>query len=290
MLAVAPQSPAQKAGLKGAAAGEPAAAADRIVAVDGQPVDSPQKLSEAIGKHAIGDPVKLLVLGGGGSFREVRRSCCARRRKGAGTAVKAACAAKPPLRPPTWTREAGSRENAPMRDLVEARRGRGRGGRGGRVPGAACSYSSQGQGAPSLPSSGGDPELAEHRLHPGAQTSLTALSCTMGAESCCALGGGGSATASCITNGQNCAGTTFSCVEAANCPAGQVCCGTSADDAGAGAAFQCQSGTTCPNGEPQSCRTNAECAAVQTSCIVQTCDGIREELCGTAPASGCSGP
>jgi S1-C subfamily serine protease len=39
--------------------------------VDGEPVDSPQKLAEAIGKHAIGEPLKLLLLGGAGSFREV---------------------------------------------------------------------------------------------------------------------------------------------------------------------------------------------------------------------------
>jgi serine protease Do len=68
VMAVAPQSPAQKAGLKGSGS---EGGADHIVAVDGQPVDSPQKLAEAIGKHAIGDPVKLLLLGGSGSFREV---------------------------------------------------------------------------------------------------------------------------------------------------------------------------------------------------------------------------
>jgi serine protease Do len=68
VMAVAPQSPAMKVGLKAAAAeGGP----DRIVAVDGQPVDSPQSLSDAIAKHAIGEGVKLLVLGGAGSFREV---------------------------------------------------------------------------------------------------------------------------------------------------------------------------------------------------------------------------
>jgi len=61
VMAVAPQSPAQKAGLK-AASGD--AGADRIVAVDGQPVETPEKLAEAIGKHAIGETVKLLVLGG----------------------------------------------------------------------------------------------------------------------------------------------------------------------------------------------------------------------------------
>ncbi len=68
VMAVAPQSPAQKAGLKPAGS---EGGADRIVAVDGQPVDSPQKLSEAIGKHAIGEPLKLLLLGGAGAFREV---------------------------------------------------------------------------------------------------------------------------------------------------------------------------------------------------------------------------
>lgn len=69
-MAVAPQSPAQKVGLK-AATGEGGTGADRIVAVDGQPVDSPQKLADAIGKRQIGEPVKLLLLSGSGSFREV---------------------------------------------------------------------------------------------------------------------------------------------------------------------------------------------------------------------------
>ena len=58
--AVAPESPAQKAGLKSAENG----AGDRIIAVDGAPVDTPQKLADAIGKHAPGESVKLLVLGG----------------------------------------------------------------------------------------------------------------------------------------------------------------------------------------------------------------------------------
>ena len=69
VVAVAPQSPAQKAGLKAASAD---VGADRIVAVDGQPVDSPQKLSDVLSKHAIGETVKLLVLSGGsGAFREL---------------------------------------------------------------------------------------------------------------------------------------------------------------------------------------------------------------------------
>jgi serine protease Do len=71
VMAVAPQSPAQKAGLKGSGGQPGQDAADRIVAVDGQPVDTPQKLADAIGKRAIGEQVKLLLLGGAGSFREV---------------------------------------------------------------------------------------------------------------------------------------------------------------------------------------------------------------------------
>jgi serine protease Do len=62
LTAVAPQSPAEKAGLK--------ANADVIAAVDGQPIDGPEKLAEAIGRHAPGDTVKLLVFGEG-KFREV---------------------------------------------------------------------------------------------------------------------------------------------------------------------------------------------------------------------------
>jgi S1-C subfamily serine protease len=62
VLAVAPQSPAETSGLK--------PSTDIIAAVDGESVDSPQKLSELIGKHAVGETVKLLVFGQG-KFREV---------------------------------------------------------------------------------------------------------------------------------------------------------------------------------------------------------------------------
>ncbi|HEY3819038.1 MAG TPA: PDZ domain-containing protein [Polyangiaceae bacterium] len=61
LTAVAPQSPADKAGLK--------ASTDIIVAVDGQPIDSTEKLAEAVGRHAPGDTVKLLVFGNS-KFRE----------------------------------------------------------------------------------------------------------------------------------------------------------------------------------------------------------------------------
>jgi serine protease Do len=61
LTAVAPQSPAEKAGLK--------PSTDIIVAVDGQPIDSTEKLAEAVGRHAPGDTVKLLVFGEG-KFRD----------------------------------------------------------------------------------------------------------------------------------------------------------------------------------------------------------------------------
>jgi serine protease Do len=62
VMAVAPGSPAEKGGLK---ANNDKSQAHLIVAVDGAPVDSPDKLASAIGKHGIGEKVKLLVLEGG---------------------------------------------------------------------------------------------------------------------------------------------------------------------------------------------------------------------------------
>jgi serine protease Do len=62
VVAVAPSSPAEKAALK--------PSADVIVAVDGHPIDSPEKLSDVIARHAPGDTVKLLVFSAD-QFREV---------------------------------------------------------------------------------------------------------------------------------------------------------------------------------------------------------------------------
>lgn len=60
VMGVAPGSPAEKAGLKPAtgAAGE---SPDTIVAVDGQPVETPEQLADVISRRAIGQTVKLLV-------------------------------------------------------------------------------------------------------------------------------------------------------------------------------------------------------------------------------------
>ena len=57
VVAVAPSSPAENAGLK--------PGVDTIVSVDGKPVDGPEKLSEIIASRAAGDTIQLLVLSGG---------------------------------------------------------------------------------------------------------------------------------------------------------------------------------------------------------------------------------
>jgi len=59
VMAVAPQSPAEKSGLKTNA---DRTQAHLIVAVDGRPVDSPEGLAELINKHSVGETVKILVL------------------------------------------------------------------------------------------------------------------------------------------------------------------------------------------------------------------------------------
>ncbi len=60
VMAVAPASPAERGGLHTLPDRD---RSDLIVAVDGQPVETPEKLAEALGKHAIGESVKLLVYG-----------------------------------------------------------------------------------------------------------------------------------------------------------------------------------------------------------------------------------
>jgi serine protease Do len=64
VVGVTPGSPAEKAGLK-VAGDNP----DTIVAVDGQPVETPEQLAELIARRAIGQTVKLLVFSQG-KFRE----------------------------------------------------------------------------------------------------------------------------------------------------------------------------------------------------------------------------
>jgi len=66
VLALAPQSPAERAGLKASAEPE---GGDIIVAVDGTPVETPEQLADAIGRKSIGDSAKLLVFDGA-KFRE----------------------------------------------------------------------------------------------------------------------------------------------------------------------------------------------------------------------------
>jgi S1-C subfamily serine protease len=62
VVATESSSPAERAGLR--------PSTDLIVAVDGQPVDTPARLAELIGRHTVGDTVKLLVFSDSG-FRNV---------------------------------------------------------------------------------------------------------------------------------------------------------------------------------------------------------------------------
>jgi serine protease Do len=62
IMAIAPDSPAQKAGLR---ASSDRGQADLIVAVDGQPVDTPEHLADLISRRNIGDHVKLLLVSDG---------------------------------------------------------------------------------------------------------------------------------------------------------------------------------------------------------------------------------
>lgn len=59
VLGVLPSSPADEAGLKG---GEDKSLSDLIVAVDDQPVSSPEELSKAILSRSVGERTKLLLL------------------------------------------------------------------------------------------------------------------------------------------------------------------------------------------------------------------------------------
>jgi serine protease Do len=62
IAAVAPQSPAEQAGLK--------PSVDEIVAIDGQPIATAEALADRISHHAVGESANLLVFGGG-QFRQV---------------------------------------------------------------------------------------------------------------------------------------------------------------------------------------------------------------------------
>jgi serine protease Do len=62
VVATTSSSPAERVGLR--------PNADVIVAIDGHPIDTPERLADLIGSHAIGDTVKLLVFSDS-RFREV---------------------------------------------------------------------------------------------------------------------------------------------------------------------------------------------------------------------------
>lgn len=67
VLSVSPDSPAAEAGLKASADGK---SNDLVVAVDNQPVATPEALTAVIRSKSVGEKIKILVLGPDGRFRE----------------------------------------------------------------------------------------------------------------------------------------------------------------------------------------------------------------------------
>jgi hypothetical protein len=70
------------------------------------------------------------------------------------------------------------------------------------------------------------------------------------------------------------------CNEASDCNGGEICCVT-IDIASRSATAACQAGpcTTPANGGAQACRTDQECGT-GGPCEVQSCAGVKLELCG----------
>ena len=106
---------------------------------------------------------------------------------------------------------------------------------------------------------------------PGAVT-CGAQKCPLTAEAgaCCAQGG----APFCQNATDTCNGATARCDEAADCPAGQVCCVTAIIPAG----LQTACRTACGKSDRRACRSHRECpsACVPWRCAggtVGTCDG-----------------
>jgi len=97
--------------------------------------------------------------------------------------------------------------------------------------------------------------------------------CSTSSQLCCeSTGGDGGAAASCVAPNGTCAsGIESSCDEASDCASGSVCCEL---DAYGPHAATCHAGS-CPAGNFQVCRTDAECGTgdggAPQKCIVQSC-------------------
>jgi|HubBroStandDraft_1064217.scaffolds.fasta_scaffold30428_1 hypothetical protein len=109
------------------------------------------------------------------------------------------------------------------------------------------------------------------------------VACNLTSNTCCvAL----NQTGSCIPQGQSCTSqeAQFKCLEASDCPSGQVCCGVANNSAGAASAgSECQdiaaaghcspvpdAGAQSTLGSAQLCQTNAECVN-HMDCTWQVC-------------------
>ena len=119
------------------------------------------------------------------------------------------------------------------------------------------------------------------------RVSYGAVTCPAGAGAGCCLpliGDPLSIDAGTCVNSQHACGSplgTFECDEAADCPVGTVCC----YQWGSGAFIvHSRCVTSCPAGEVQACRTNAECVA-SGACKLRTCGSV--DLATCAATSDC---
>jgi hypothetical protein len=112
------------------------------------------------------------------------------------------------------------------------------------------------------------------------QVSCGGQSCALPMDECCEAPDGSTCQSAIATCG---GGVIARCDEAADCLPGQVCCATSTSAYG----LETECKPTCAAGEPQSCRTDAECGSAGT-CDGWMCAGSVVATCGGAgAASGC---
>jgi hypothetical protein len=110
--------------------------------------------------------------------------------------------------------------------------------------------------------------------------------CDVPTQECCQ-----NTTNACIAAGGSCGGTPIECNEAADCPAGKICCIASSSTTASSAAVTCQTPVNggCPAAvvaSAQICRSNKECPSGK--CSFWSCAGNTIEAC-TVPTPSAPG-
>ena len=104
--------------------------------------------------------------------------------------------------------------------------------------------------------------------------------CNVPAEECCEEP---DASTCQQVGGGSCNGLVAHCDEEANCQQSDVCCVTNVGSSG----LETECKQSCSSGNPQSCRTDAECGGMGP-CVAWTCAGSVVATCqGAGSATGC---